>query len=77
MIPSTNSPWYIVQYYDEADFILRFYQDPSEAEKMFDHRKETAYVFTSLKSAIRVAEQENAHIRMLINKKNAQEFGVE
>lgn len=86
MIPTIHSPWYVV-YKTESALTkygltwtvplesVEYYQDPSEIETLFGPKK-TAFIFTNLKSAARVANDNKACIRILFSKENATEFGV-
>ena len=55
----------------DEDFVLEYYQDPllaSEGAKEFSSDKSTAMVFTTVKTAVRVADVTGTMVRVLLDK---------
>lgn len=72
--PTHLNPWYVV--YFEGEKGVTYYQSPYSDDKddVFSPMKTGAMLFSSLTSAIQVAEATSSDIRVLYNREGWEEF---
>lgn len=75
---SVRNPLYVVQKYNDIPHLEgMIYYSTFDSEKMYVTDPKDAFLFSSLLNASRVAEAENAEIRVLVFPAEAKLFGVE
>ena len=73
--PTILSPWYVVQRFRSVAMLgqLEFYRMSDEGSYWSENEKD-ALLFMSLQSAVRIADAEGAHVRVLASEAHLKEF---
>ena len=72
--PTVLTPWFVV-YRDTPDGKVEYFREEMDVKDFYTKIKGLAKVFTNIRDAARVAAVENASIRVLVRREDAQEFG--